>query len=82
MAPAFGMPGYAEKNIQPGAEQVCIVHGWQDEVIPVEHALSFAREHLSELHLIEADHRMNNVLPTVGRLFEDFLHRVMGNKSL
>lgn len=81
MAPAFGMPGYADKNLQPGAEEVCIVHGWQDEIIPVEHALSYAREHLSELHLIEADHRLTMVLPTVGRLFEDFLHRVMG-KSL
>jgi predicted esterase YcpF (UPF0227 family) len=81
MAPAFGMHGYADKNIQPGAEEVCIVHGWQDEVIPVEHALSFAREHRSELHLIEGDHRLNNVLPAVGRLFEDFLHRVMGRKS-
>lgn len=79
MAPAFGMPGYTDKNIQPGAKEVCIVHGWQDEIIPVEHALSFAREHLSELHLIEADHRLNNVLPTVGRLFEDFMHRVTIN---
>lgn len=81
MAPAFGMPGYAEKKLQPGAEEVCIVHGWQDEIIPVEHALSFAREHLSELHLIEADHRLTAALPTVGRLFEDFLHRVLGKKS-
>jgi len=80
MAPAFGMPGYTDKNIQPGADEVCIVHGWQDEVIPVEHALSFAREHHSELHLLEADHPLNNVLPTVGRLFEDFLHRMLEKK--
>jgi alpha/beta superfamily hydrolase len=80
MAPAFGMPGYTDKNIRPNANEVCIVHGWQDEVIPVEHVLSFSREHHSELHLIEADHRLNSALPTVGRLFEDFLHRVMEKK--
>lgn len=78
MAPAFGMPGYAAKSLQPGTDEVCIVHGWQDEIIPVEHALNFAREYRSELHLIAADHRLNTVLPTVGRLFEDFLQRVLG----
>lgn len=78
MAPAFYMPGYAEQNLQPGTDEVCLVHGWQDEIIPVEHALRFAREHLPELHLIAGDHRLNDVLPTVGHLFEDFLHRVLG----
>lgn len=78
MAPAFYMPGYAEQNLRPGTNEVCVVHGWQDEIIPVDHALRFAREYLPELHLIEGDHRLNNVLPTVGRLFEDFLHRVLG----
>jgi predicted esterase len=78
MAPALGMPGYAQQSFQPGSKEMCIVHGWQDEIIPVEHAISFAREHQCELHLLEADHRLNNVLPTVGRLFEEFLHRVMG----
>lgn len=78
MAPAFGMPGYTGKNLQPGTDEVCIVHGWQDEIIPVGHALDFARAYLPELHLIAADHRLNTVLPTVGRLFEDFLQRVLG----
>ncbi len=80
MAPAFGMQGYAEQVFQPGTNEICLVHGWQDEIIPVEHVIRFAREHHPDLHLIEADHRLNDVLPTLGRLFEDFLHRVIAEK--
>lgn len=81
MAPAFGMPGYAEQHPVPGTDHVCVIHGWQDETIPVYHAVRFAQAHLAELHLIDADHRLNSVLPTVGRLFEDFLQRALANGS-
>ncbi len=76
MAPAFGMLGYAQQNPAIEAGKICIVHGWQDEIIPVEHSLVFAKAHQAELHLIAGDHRLNNVLPTLGKLFEDFLFRV------
>lgn len=81
MAPAFGMPGYAEQHPVPSTDHVCVVHGWQDETIPVDHAIRFAQAHRAELHLIEADHRLNAVLPTVGRLFEDFLQRVLSSSE-
>lgn len=77
MAPAFGMPGYAMQNPMPGVQRICIVHGWQDETIPVDNVLRFAQAHCTELHVIEGDHRLTAALPTVGRLFDDFLHRLL-----
>jgi predicted esterase len=77
MAPAVGMPGYAVQNLLSGETEACIVHGWQDEVIPVGNAIEFAKATQAELHLIKADHRLATVLPTVGQLFEDFLFRII-----
>ena len=77
MAPAVGMPGYAVRNPLPSETMTCVVHGWQDEVIPVDNAIEFARVSGAELHLIEADHRLTTVLPAVGHIFEDFLFRAV-----
>lgn len=77
MAPAVGMPGYAVQNSLPDETEACIVHGWNDEVIPVGNAIEFAKVTQAELHLIDADHRLISVLPTMGQLFEDFLFRTV-----
>ncbi len=82
MAPAFGIPGYHEQDPIPGTDSVCIVHGWQDETIPVGHSIRFARKHLAELHLIDGDHRLGGVVPQVGRLFEDFLQRMLPDRNV
>lgn len=77
MAPAFYMPGYADQTPVSGAGRTCVVFGWQDEVIPVEHGIRFAHEMRAELHVLDGDHRLNSVLPSVGMLFESFLISVL-----
>ena len=80
MAPAFYMPGYAEQNPVPHAPVVSIVHGWGDDVIPVEHSIRFARQFSAatrlELHIIEDDHRLSAELDFVAILFARFLDQV------
>lgn len=75
MAPAFYMPGYANQSPVPSTRQTCIVSGWGDEVIPVEHSVRFAQLHRIELHLLDTDHRLGGVLEEVGVIFERFLTR-------
>jgi predicted protein tyrosine phosphatase/alpha/beta superfamily hydrolase len=77
MAPAIGLPGFVVQTPLPAQTATCVVHGWQDEVIPVECAIEFATAIRAQLHLIEADHRLSAVLPTVGLLFEEFLVRTL-----
>lgn len=77
MAPAFYMPGGAVQSPASAASHTCIVSGWQDEVIPVEHSIRFAQGCAAELHLLDADHRLNEVLVEVGELFERFLVRLL-----
>ena len=82
MAPAFYMPGYDSQNPVPHAKTVTVVHGWGDDVIPVEHSIRFAGKFSGgrrlELHLIEADHRLFPAERLVETLFGRFLDQVTG----
>jgi predicted esterase len=73
IAPAFYMPGYEALTPQPDCPSISIVHGWRDEVVPVENSIRWAREHGAELHLIPGDHRLTAQLDCVVRLFELYL---------
>lgn len=73
MAPALYLPGYLEQNPQLGTKRACIIHGWNDLVIPVEHSLRFARSCHADLHIIDSDHRLDGALEQVGDLFRLFV---------
>ena len=77
MAPALYLPGYQQQNYVSSCGLIEIVHGWSDEVVPVDGSIRFAREADCSLHLIQGDHRLNSSLDVVARLFEGFLTRVM-----
>ncbi len=72
LAPAVGMPGYSVQDY-PVLCQVTCVHGWQDEIIPAENIMAFAKQQNATLHLIPGDHRLNDSLKAVGVLFKQFL---------
>ncbi len=78
MAPAFYMPGYEALTPKPLSCPVTIVHGWHDEIVPVDNVLRFAREGDCTLHLLDADHRMLDQLDALGELFEVFLKQIPG----
>lgn len=82
MAPAIGMPGYAVHAPLPYAQKLEIVMGWRDEVIPPQHVIDFAQTHRATLHLLDADHRLNEVLPELGTLFEHFLTQLLNSHKL
>lgn len=72
MAPAVDMPGY-EADTTPSAERVDVVHGWNDELIPPDRVVAWSRRHAANLHLLQADHSLNERLDDVVRLFNLFL---------
>jgi pimeloyl-ACP methyl ester carboxylesterase len=76
LAPAFFMPGFEQYTPKPAACPVTIVHGWQDDVVPVDNSIRFAREHRCTLHLIDADHRMHDTVDEVCDLLDRFLRRL------
>lgn len=61
MAPAvfIDAPGYDVKAFGELPRDLVIVHGWGDEVVPVESAIRFARAERAELTLLDAGHRLS-----------------------
>ena len=76
MAPALYLPGFSNQDPVPRAELTAIVHGWKDELIPVEHSIRFAKKYGAQLHLIDGDHRLIDQIPFIASVFSSFLDKV------
>jgi alpha/beta superfamily hydrolase len=77
MAPAIRIAGYAVQNLQPTSNQIAIVMGWRDEVIPAENVIAFARESYASLHMLDTDHRLSGVEAMLDALFHGFLDKAL-----
>lgn len=73
LAPAFYLPGYAMHVFSGLPKPVSVIHGWDDDVVPVENSIRFAKLHKASLHLLPDDHRLSNSLPEIGAVFSHFL---------
>ena len=77
MAPALYMPSLGQQEYASRSPHIEIVHGWSDNVIPVENSIRFAREANCRLHVISGDHALNSSIDVVEGLFEAFLKQVI-----
>ncbi len=73
LAPAFYMSGFEAHTPQDVDCPTVIVHGWRDDIVPVESSIRWAREHLAALHLLDSDHRLEDQIETVCRLLQAFI---------
>jgi hypothetical protein len=74
LAPALYFPGFDQEP--PGVPALCAVaHGWDDDIVPVDHAIRFARRHRAALHVLDSGHTLNDQLPALALLFDDLLQR-------
>lgn len=73
LAPAFYMPGYESLTPEPPAMPICIIHGWNDDIVPVENSIRYARQCRGELHILDGDHRLTGNVEAINVLLEQFL---------
>lgn len=78
LAPALYMPEYKKQSYTSLTNNICIVHGLEDDIIPYQHSQRYCQKSGCELHLIDGDHRLNSSLKDVSKIFESFLVRVSG----
>lgn len=76
LAPAFYMLEGLEESWRPAICPITIVHGWRDDVVPVQHSIRFAQEHHATLHIVDGDHRLIENIYEIGQFFELFLDQV------
>jgi len=73
LAPAFYMTGFEQYTPQDVPAPTTIVHGWHDDVVPVENSVRWAREHRSTLHVLDSNHRLEDQIDAICILLREFL---------
>jgi len=76
LAPALFMPDYDQQAYTTDLDNLEIVHGWADDIIPVENSIKHAQQAQCSLHLIDGDHRLNSSIEQVIGIFQVFLKNV------
>ena len=73
LAPAYYMEGYEELTPPPPTMQFCIVHGWHDDIVPVENSIRYARHCSATLHLVNGDHRLTANISEINEYLGQFI---------
>ncbi len=73
LAPAYFMPGYEELTPTPPEIPIAIVHGWDDDVVPVENSIRFAAACNAALHILDGDHRLTENIDEINYYLKRFI---------
>ena len=76
LAPAYYMPGYEDLTPGPPGMPFCIVHGWRDDVVPVENSIRFAKSCSAELHLLDGGHRLTENIGEINYYLSRFIEMI------
>lgn len=82
LAPAYFMPGYESMTPAAPSIPISIVHGWSDDVVPVENSIRYASDCHATLHIVDGDHRLTTNIEEICyylRRFIDQLKRQPGD---
>ena len=74
LAPAFYLNDYPQTKFSP-PKHTFIVHGWQDTIVPPENVWRFSQRYHCDLKMLNAGHRLIEVLNEVCEEFTRFLSR-------
>ena len=80
LAPAYYMQGYEELTPPPPPMPICIVHGWHDDIVPVENSIRYAHECSATLHLVNGDHRLTSNIGEINDYLEQFIRLITSTK--
>jgi predicted esterase len=78
LAPAYFMEGYEELTPRPPGVPICIVHGWHDDIVPVENSIRFARSCSATLHIVDGDHRLTANIEEIKYYLRRFVDELTG----
>lgn len=73
LAPAVGFAGYETSHLELNAGSTRIIHGWNDDVVPVENVYSFAKENKINIELVDDDHRLSESINYINDSLRRFL---------
>ena len=78
LAPAYYMEGHEDLTPEPPLMPICIVHGWHDDIVPVENSIRYARSCSATLHIVDGDHRLTANLDEINEYLQKFVLKISG----
>jgi len=76
LAPAYYVKGYEALTPEPAAIPTCIVHGWHDDIVPVENSIRFASKCAATLHVVNGGHRLTENLDEINEYLVQFIKTI------
>ncbi len=78
MCPALYMSDaeYEVQSYSPRCDNIEIIHGWEDSVVPFESSIRFGKQTGAVLTLVKDDHPLKKSLDFIGKRFELFLQNM------
>ena len=76
LAPAYFMECHVAVTPEPPDIPICIVHGWHDDIVPVENSIRYARNCSATLHLVDGDHRLTANIQEINEYLGQFISRI------
>jgi len=73
LAPAYYMTGYEDLTPTAPKIPICIVHGWADDIVPVQNSIRFASECNATLHIVDGDHRLTANIDEINYYLSRFI---------
>jgi pimeloyl-ACP methyl ester carboxylesterase len=73
LAPAYYLEAW--KELTPAAPDIpiVIVHGWRDDVVPVENSIRYAGQCRATLHILDGDHRLTDNIDEINYYLRRFV---------
>ena len=76
LAPAYYMEGYEALTPPPPDLPICIVHGWHDDIVPVDNSIRYARDCSATLHIVDGDHRLTGNIDAINEYLRQFIEGI------
>ena len=73
LAPAYYMPGFEALTPLPPSIPISIVHGWNDDIVPVANSIRFVTDSKATLHILDSDHRLTDKVEEINYYLKRFI---------
>jgi len=73
LAPAYFIQGFDHSLIKSIDIPMEIVHGWNDNIVPVENSIRYAQSQHAKLHILDGDHGLTDNIQEINNYFKTFI---------
>lgn len=79
LSPAFYLDGYDRFSLPLKCNNITIIHGLHDKIVPIKNSICFAKKSNSNLHIVSDGHLLENSYIQIQIYFESFLNSIKSN---